>query len=684
MKPTPLFVFFIILFLFLLVLILYKWTKGWANVWANVCNIEGFINYEQDKNPLSSVLIPPYSSTKPVIKMYDNLFLDQTNFNLIEVNGTAYNQGATIKGNIDDIGTSITNIFVVSPCSNLSCTAQSLSTNNTDFTLSQLQLPTLTNPWSYISQTPSSNTDTYQTFFIPVPPINTVISYIVNLTSFKSLMALKIQSQIEESYFISDPPFNSTLASPAVIDTDQNNGNMVTEPFYDPAQQVYQITTLIKYDYKTGNLLVKSNDGTSLSIYDYSKNQTISTSNADANKYIKNTTSNAFSPWTITDPNRNLIVYIPIDNEYTMILVLSLESNRLVLSKSLTFQKNIGVKIVNGTTPTPAITTTPSPPTTTPSPTPTTTPSPIPTTTPTPTLGTSISTGYAPTITPSTSNPISNYYSTPTPTSVIDMSDYVLKTSLIPPISCPDGICSTCTPSSNSGCCSSCGASTCGGVPINTLGTSTTQPPITPMPTLSFDISNIAQNLYNDVAKNLYQTFNLSNPYNDVKNGVDVLENGLSSVGNSLYNVGKSGVNTVDNAVGTVYSDSKNGIGAVGGAVGTVYSDSKNAVGTVYTDSKNAVGTIGSGIGNTVGTIGSGIGNTVGTIGSGIGNTVGTIGSGTIGNENGQSGRSSQNQRNQYYGKSSQTPDLSSQYGAQSGETSVFLPLTSDFSKFTR
>jgi hypothetical protein len=308
---------------------------------------EGFISYQHNKNPLSNVILKPYSPNKQVLKIYDNLYLDQTNFNLIEVNGDTYNKGEEIIGENDDTGSTISNIWIVEPCNSRTCNSVSVAgTNNTDFKLSETKLPILTTPWSYISQTPDTITDTHQIFFIPISSINTTIVYVINLTVMKSLMALKIQNQIEDSYFISDLPFKDL--KPPILDNDSNNGNNVIEPFYDSEQQVYQITSLIKYDYTSQKLLVKSVNSNKLSIYDYSKNVSVSTTNVQKGTYTKSSVSNNFSPWSLIDENNNLVVFMPVNGEYTLILVLYLVGNQFKLGKSITFNKNSGVKIIDG------------------------------------------------------------------------------------------------------------------------------------------------------------------------------------------------------------------------------------------------------------------------------------------------------------------------------------------------
>jgi hypothetical protein len=738
MKITPLFIFFILMFLFL-IFILFIRGKKYFNF------TEGFIAFEGDKNPLSNILIPLYSKTKPVMKIYDNFYLDQTNLNLIEVNGIAYNQGTTITGNIDDQGTTINNLWVIPP----SGQTINIPSDIPNHEPSLAQMPNLLNiqPWSYISQSPSmpssSNgnyTDTYQIFFMPVPQINTTIAYVAHLTNSKSLLCLKIQSQVEDCYFISDPSFQGLGV--AISDTDPNNGGLVNETLYDANQSVFQISTLVKFDYTTQNLLVKSSNGATLSVYDYSKNQTISTSAPTAGTFLTKTSSNAFSAWSVVDENNNLIVYIPINSEYTMILLLQFSGNKLSLGKAITFLKDIStpINVYPTYTPTTPAPTTPAPTTpapTTPAPTtPTTTPATTPaTTTPattTPATTTSpVPTTSATTLSPSSGgfgngrnkintqyqNPISSYYNMQNPN--YNTSDYILKTQLIPPVGCPNCICSNCQSSPYSNCCSSCGGST-NGVAINTPSPAPTTPPIPTIPTigpstpvLGNAIGRAATGVGNAVGG---LATGVGNAVGGLASGVGNVAGGLETgVGNIAGGAGNlvggvaSGVGNIAGGAGNLVGGVASGVGNIaegaGNLVGGVASGVGNIAGGLVSGVGNLVGGVSSGVGNVVGGVSSGVGNVVGGLSSGVGNVVGgatkNVGLGTdtnfsnsfgigigeggqvISNGIGMSGRSFNNQRNQYY-PSQQPSSYLTQYGAQSAQTSTFIPITSDFSKFQK
>jgi hypothetical protein len=614
--------------------------------------MEGFISYKEDKNPLTNIIIPLYSPNKPVMKIYDNLFLDQTNFNLIEVNGTAYNSGSQIIGNIDSDGSTIQNIFVASPCTTSLCVGKSIQTadlsanlltetNKTATNESLQQMPVLKTPWSYISQTPSMNTDTYQTFFIPVSSINTVLMYIANLTLSKSLMALKIQSQVESSYFISDPSFESLKLTSPVSDKDKNNDNMVTEPFYDPTQSVYQITGLVKFDYKSQNLLVKSLDGKTLSIYDNNKSSSVSNKNATAGTYTKTSTVNNFSPWTIIDANNNLIVYIPVDGQITTILFLQMLANQLSLYKSITFQKNVGVKMIDGVD----IVITPI-----------TTPSPTPSPTPTPKLQNPTPTAPTPSAPPKVttsvknikSNPISSYYNKPAlrQSSVVN-DDYILKTKLVPPISCPNCMCgSNCNASvSTSSSCCSCGAGNQTSQPSTTVVT--VAPTSTPAPTTSTPTPTTLQDktgrFATDIAL-LFKQYDISmNPY-------DVSMNALNSNFSNFSNLA-----SLFNSTSTTPQQTPPTVSMPTQQMPTQQMPPQQMPPPIPMPTQRMPPQQ--------------------TPPSKTTSFLSSIFQPT---------RNQINQRNSYFGNPSQPVAIDTQYGAQSGNFSTYIPITTDFSRFSK
>jgi hypothetical protein len=89
MKIPSLFVFLLFLFIIIVIVFFNQW---WSKRQNNAA--EGFISFAPEIPNLGSVNIPTYSSTKTVTKLYDNLFYDLTNANIIEVNDAPVNTTA--------------------------------------------------------------------------------------------------------------------------------------------------------------------------------------------------------------------------------------------------------------------------------------------------------------------------------------------------------------------------------------------------------------------------------------------------------------------------------------------------------------------------------------------------------------------------------------------------------------
>lgn len=76
-------------------------------VFGNMLNLEGFVSFANSVNNLDNINIPQYNKTNTVYKLYDNLYYDNKNGNLIEVNSSAY-----VSGNTDLTGSTVNTIYV--------------------------------------------------------------------------------------------------------------------------------------------------------------------------------------------------------------------------------------------------------------------------------------------------------------------------------------------------------------------------------------------------------------------------------------------------------------------------------------------------------------------------------------------------------------------------------------------
>jgi hypothetical protein len=106
MKLTPLLLFL------LLVLILVVSVIFCKNLSTSLS--EGFISYYVNVVPTSTVTVNQYGPS-PIVKMFDNLFFDKQNGNVVEIDSTQFlgnvnSTGGYVTGNIDTTGASISNL----------------------------------------------------------------------------------------------------------------------------------------------------------------------------------------------------------------------------------------------------------------------------------------------------------------------------------------------------------------------------------------------------------------------------------------------------------------------------------------------------------------------------------------------------------------------------------------------
>ena len=184
MKFTPFILFLILLFVLVISIIFSRFLPLMNSK-------EGFVSFNKDTGSLNYVSLPQYSAgssvtNSSVVKMYDNLFFDVKNANVIEVNGSVYVDGTTgsssstggssssTGGDIsssssggDITGVSITGIFVVKRDSSKNSYSTNLDggivtpLNTEESKISEIR--SSYNSWVYNTTTPT--TDKYQLFY---------------------------------------------------------------------------------------------------------------------------------------------------------------------------------------------------------------------------------------------------------------------------------------------------------------------------------------------------------------------------------------------------------------------------------------------------------------------------------------------------------------------------------------
>jgi len=259
MKLSPLFIFLILLVVLVLSVIFSNWLPL-----SN--NREGLITLYNNIDVLHEVTIPKYSTTKSVTKLYDSLFFDTSNGNLIEVNGSICIPDTSNPGNIKCtvFDTTPDKIWVIFTNNTTRLKNVKKYENNDEITESTNLYTKVNSFWSYTTSneeriTPSI-TDKYQVFYISWDDIKFV--HIMNITMLQNLYSY-ICLPGTFKYIKLNTPFPVTTAITNTIDN------------YDPVQYIrnhpntkdtyYEIVTnLILYDGVNRKIIITNGNSAKL------------------------------------------------------------------------------------------------------------------------------------------------------------------------------------------------------------------------------------------------------------------------------------------------------------------------------------------------------------------------------------------------------------------------------------
>jgi len=561
-----------------------------------------------------------------VYKLYDNIFVDNNNANLIEVDSTTY--GNSTSGNTDLSGTSITNVYVTSRDADTKSYA-SVVTNgvvsavNTDKSL----LATKTNSYNSFSyQTQSANTDKYSVLYIPWDT-NTYIHVIDNTTNTNKGTFLFGSGSVMDQILYTNSVISITNS---VADTDPDINKLVKDTVYDSTRNLYKLSANVKYDISNSNLVIQQSESSRI-IYDRSnRSHTISSGNiseAAKSTIAANTVTNVgYNSWVVFDSVGQKMVLYCSSTTNTIVAIVNYNSTtkqyylgnvaRFNSTNLVNGNSNYVIPVATGSC-----------------------------------SGSGASSNTVSTDANMPSLPgqgsdsyMSEYFkwywfwknssgsSSVNPNDQFS-EDYILKTQIVPPVcpSCPS--CPSCSTGTSGSVCSNCGGN--GG-----SGTLTTN----------------GNTVVSDTPKD--------------KNIV------RSAVGGAV-DLGKD-------AVGGAVDLGKD---AVGGAVGLTKDTVKGAVGLTKETVGGAVGLTKETVGGAVGLAKDTVGGAVGLVKDTVGGAVGLAKDVLTPNPMyiGQTTNSNGAQVSQpSYGTQTTNADIYSYYGALPSKSSNFMPITADFSSFGR
>lgn len=308
----------LILFLILIAVLVISYIFGYKNY-------EGLVSYNQEAAPISTIQIPFYSSTRLTTKLYDNIYFDTANANLIEIDS------ATYSANTDLIGNTISSISVTPregvPTQQYSATVTGNVVVPQTVNLS-LRSPVVSAYRSWVINTTSLRTDKYSVVYIPFDD-STYIHILNTNPTVPAQMATYLFGGGDTGNFnklwyqIPNTPPLTGLTN-AIQDNDPNNNKTVNETMYSTNNQVYQIGKYVKFDLKNANLIVQTGDGTAKSLIVYDRN-------GNANASVTSSTQNlsTFNPYTIIDAcGQNLVLYMGIGTKTVVALMQYNSSNK--------------------------------------------------------------------------------------------------------------------------------------------------------------------------------------------------------------------------------------------------------------------------------------------------------------------------------------------------------------------
>ena len=259
-KITPLTIIIFLLLILVLLIVLNN---------SSFFSREGFVSFLQSENTATQNSIPQYGQDK-VFKLYDNLFFDNRNGTLIEVDSPTYTDSADLTGE------TITSLTTLPRDSNVSFT---YSLSSPEQRIEEQSKKLNPSKKTLIYESMSENTDKYLVFYMPWD--KKTFLHILNITNDPVTN--------EASYYFNDTSvsYNKMQNSSELVVTDyqlddaENNNKEVLEPLYNSNREVHQISKYTLFDKKNGNIIIKSSSDNSIDIYKRGSSDKITASSSE-------------------------------------------------------------------------------------------------------------------------------------------------------------------------------------------------------------------------------------------------------------------------------------------------------------------------------------------------------------------------------------------------------------------
>ena len=304
-------------------------------VFSRYLPVEGFINYKQDLSQLTSVMIPPYTNARNIIKLYDSIYYDDKTGHVLELFGSS-------DSNLPDTdGSSLTNL-VLMPRSDTDVIHYNVVSGNTfsnnviESQYIQSSLVSSYGSWYYPNAGAAATLNfNYQVLYFPWKTDTVLVLY--DMLAKKLVGCVPFLKESTTRLITTTQSVPTTHAS----DVNAKNGKYVDVlPQYQskvtgysgsvPCNKMYQICENIWFDTDNAIVVMHTSNGSDV-VVDTTASFTVN-DNTDSS-----ITKCAFLS---DDVGKNLVVCVPFSRKRTLVCVLCTnedDSNLLSIRRVVRF-----------------------------------------------------------------------------------------------------------------------------------------------------------------------------------------------------------------------------------------------------------------------------------------------------------------------------------------------------------
>jgi len=325
-KLTPIALFVLILFVLVLSVVLGKWLP------LNLIE-EGFVSFQKTVEPNNLLIIPEYSNSRNVYKVYDNVFLDINNGNIIEI------QGAPFVETVDTSGTSISEIDIIprngstfnSVYTKFDKNGKVIASASSDLLGSDVNSSYTS--WIYPSST-THTTQPYQVFYMAWN-VDTFVHVIDISRNTSAITCQSLTGAVQKSYSYGSPNYTPVpLPTGKYKDTSAILNTFMGDAYYDLSsnKNLYVLSDFVRFDKTNGYLIIQTGTGDSrvLTVYSgspdsYGNAKNLGTGQSGAIFKPTDTSINdkqTFSPFMVSDLcGNNIVLYMQNGNKTMVSLI---------------------------------------------------------------------------------------------------------------------------------------------------------------------------------------------------------------------------------------------------------------------------------------------------------------------------------------------------------------------------